>query len=273
MRKKMNTSNRLSLITISLLITISSFAQKQWTLEECIKHAVENNITIKQMEIQIESAEIDLNTSQMSRLPDLNAGSNANWGFGLREGKSGLYENTTQFNAGLSVSTSMPIFTGFRIPNQISRNKIMLEAATLNLERAKEDISLTIASYYLQVLFAKELVHVCKEQLDLYVEQLAMTKLLFANDKVPESQIYDVEAQIAKDEVALIEAENNLKLSLLDLAQMLELEREVEFDIYVPQYDDVILAFTSCLQPLDIIYENAIRVKPVVREQELQVQG
>ena len=126
----------IALFSFLLFLSFVSFAQKQWTLEECIHYALEQNITIKQLELQRKSAETDVNTAQMSRLPNLNANINQNWGFGRTETKTGLYENQTQSNASLSISSSMPIFTGFRIPNEIERNKLELKAAIEGLEKA-----------------------------------------------------------------------------------------------------------------------------------------
>jgi outer membrane protein len=246
---------------------------KQWTLEECIQYAIANNITIKQIEVQKENAEINLNTSQMSRLPDLNAGIGQNWGFGRTQLASGLYENQKQSNTSLSVSSSTPLFTGFRISNEIARNKLNLQTAVQNLEKAKEDLSLNIASLFLQVLFNKELLRVNNEQLNLSQTQVTKTNSLVEVGKVPQSQLYDIEAQVAKDEVSVIEAKNNLALSLLDLAQSLELENAVAFDIYAPVTGDVIAEYMSSVQPPQIIYNNALTVKPVIKGQEYQVES
>jgi outer membrane protein len=246
---------------------------KQWTLEECIRYAIDNNISIKQIELQKESAEVSLNTSQMSRLPDLNAGMGQTWSFGRTPTSTGLYENTTQSNSNFSINSSIPLFTGFRIPNEIEKNKLELKAATETLEKAKEDLSLNIASLFLQVLFNKEIVKVNEEQLSLGQAQVERTKALEEVGKVPLSQLYDIEAQVAKDEVSLIQANNNLKLSLLDLAQSLELENEVSFDIVAPETQDVIAEYMGSVQPPQIIFTNAVNVKPVIKEQEYRVES
>ncbi|MDR0543585.1 MAG: TolC family protein [Dysgonamonadaceae bacterium] len=264
---------KIRLIVVLLFCFSAIHAQKLWTLEECIQYATDNNITIKQIQIQKENAEINLNTSQMSRLPDLNAGMGQNWSFGRTQMASGLYENQSQSNTSLSVNSSMPLFTGFRISNEIARNKLNLQAATENLAKAKEDLALRIASLFLQVLFDKEISRVNQEQLLLSQTQMTKTRSMVEAGKVPQSQLYDIEAQAAKDEVSVIQAKNNLALALLDLAQSLELQNQTGFDVYAPEINDVISEYMSSVQPPQIIYNNALNVKPVIKAQEYNMQS
>jgi outer membrane protein len=246
---------------------------RQWTLEECIRHAVEHNISIKQLELQKINTEIDLNTSQMSRLPNLNASVGQNWNFGRTQTQSGLYENQSQSNTNLSLSSSIPLFTGFRIPNEIEKNKLDIEAATQNLEKAKDDLALNVASLFLQVLFNKELLKINKDQLALSKNQVERTQALVGVGKVPASQLYDIEAQVANDEVAVIQAENNLKLSLLDLTQSLELERNTDFDVYTPEFGNVVTEYMASVQPPQVVFDNAVQVKPAIKEQQYRVES
>ena len=104
--------------------------------------------------------------------------------------------------------------------------------------------------------------------------QVERTKILVQGGNVPKSQLYDIEAQEAKDEVNVVNARNNLELALLDLSQSLELERNTEFDIYAPDFNnDIITAYLSSLQPPDIIYENAVNFKPIIKGQEYRVES
>jgi outer membrane protein len=246
---------------------------KLCTLEECIRYAVEHNISIKRMEIQKSVAEVDVNTAQMSRLPNLNAGAGQDWSWGRTQISSGLYENINQASSSLSVGSSVPIFTGFRIPNEIARNKLVLQAATENLERAKENLSLNIAALFLQVLFNKELLSINKNQMELSETQVHRTEILVETGKVPPSQLYDIQAQVANDKVSVIQAENNLNLALLDLKQSLELERDTEFDIFVPELYNAVEENMGSVQPASIIFDNALQVKPVVKAQEYMVES
>jgi outer membrane protein len=244
---------------------------KLWSLEECIRHAIENNLSIKQLVIQKNIAEVNLNTSQMSRLPNLNASGGQNWNFGRTQVQSGLYENRSQSSTSMSIGSSIPLFTGFRIPNEIARDKLELEVSVQSLERAKEDLALNVASLFLQVLFNKELLKINQEQLLLSESQIERTRALVETGRVPVSQLYDIEAQVANDKVSVVQAENNLRLALLDLAQSLELEQSANFDIAVPEFGDVVSDYISSVHPPEMVFGNAVQIKPVIKVQELRV--
>ena len=249
-------------------------AQNQlWTLEDCIRYAIEHNISIKQLLIQKNSAEVTLNTSQMSRLPNLNAGGSQNWSFGRTQIQNGTYEIQNQSSTNASINSSITIFSGFRINNEIAKNKLELETSVKNLEKAKEDLSLNIAALFLQVLFNKELLKITQEQLTLSEFQIERTRSLTEVGKAPMSQLYDIEAQVANDKVSVVQAENNLRLSLLDLAQSLELEQSTNFDITAPVFDDVITEYMSSIQLPQSVFEKALQINPSIKVQELQVQS
>ncbi|MCL1937963.1 MAG: TolC family protein [Candidatus Azobacteroides sp.] len=264
--------NKLMLLFLSLYFFSAATAQiRQWTLEECINYAMDHNITIKQIELQKESAAIDLNTSQMSRLPDLNANMGQTWNFGRTPTESGLYENTTQSSTNFSISSSIPLFTGFRIPNEIEKNKWEWKAAVENLEKAKEDLALNIASLFLQVLFNKEIVKVNEEQLHLSQAQVERTEALVELGKVPQSQLYDIESQVAKDEVSLVGAKGDLLLALLDLAQSLEWDDYTSFDVYTPETKNIVEEYMSNVQSPQVIFNRAVQVKPAIKGKEYKV--
>jgi outer membrane protein len=245
-----------------------------WSLEDCIRYATEHNISIQQLNIQKEIAEIDLNTSKMSRLPYINATVEQRWNFGRTQIQSGLYENQTQSNTTFSVGGSIPLFSGFRISNGIARSRLELQAAVQNLEKAKENLSLNVASLFLQVLFNKEILKINKEQLALSQLQVDRTRVLVNEGKVISSQLYDMEAQVANEKVALIQAENDLKLSLLDLSQSLELEQNLSFDIYTTEIiDEQITEYMDNMQSFSSIFDKAIQDRPVIKEQEYKLES
>ena len=257
------------------LFCVGMYAQdtKKWTLEECISYAIEHNIDIRQRELYKQNAAIDVNTAKMSLLPNLNANVGQNWSFGRGLTEKNIYENQTLSNTGLGISSSIPVFTGFRISNEIEKSKLDLEAAVQNLEKAKEDLSLNIASLFLQVLFNGELLKINEEQLSLSKSQVERTENLVDVGKVPESQLFDIKAQVAKDEVSVTQARNNLQLSLLDLAQNLELERNTSFDVAIPELGDVFGNNIQSILPPANIYDNAVGFKPQVKEQELRTES
>ncbi|MDR1402196.1 MAG: TolC family protein [Tannerellaceae bacterium] len=243
---------------------------KRWTLEECIQYAIEHNISIQRLKVQQKVAAVRQNTAENSRWPDLNAAVMQDWSFG----RSQTYADMDEPLSGtrLGASASIPLFTGFRIPNEIARTKLEFEAATQNLEKVKDDLSIHITALFLQVLFCKELVKVNEDHWLLTQNQLKKTILLIEAGSVPSVSLYDVEAQLAKDKVSVIEAQNNLELALLDLAQALELERESQFDIKAPAFSEKLMGdMFRKIMPAQLIFEHALTGKPVIKEQEYKV--
>jgi len=259
----------IALCAFSISTLSAQTPAKKWTLEECIQYALENNIDLKQIEKAEETKKIDLNTSKYSWLPDLNGGFGQNFDFGRSPSKTGVIVDRNSANSSVYLQMSMPLFDGLKIPNDIASRKLDLLAATENLNKAKEDLAITVASYYLDVLYNKEMSHIAELKVELSEEQVKRTEALVQAGKVPLSQLYDIKAQLANDEVTLTEARNNVNLALLDLAQSLELERiEKEFDIENPVLDDAVLQYMGSIIPAEQIYEQAVTFKPQIKEQE-----
>lgn len=241
---------------------------KQWSLEECIRYAIENNIDLKQRELEQQSREVDLHTSKYSWLPSLNASVGENFGFGRSESKDGLIVDRNSANTTAGIQLSMPLLD-LKIPSDIAARKLDLKASFETLNKAKEDLSINVASYFLQALYNKEMLKIAELQVALSSEQVTKTEALYNAGKVPVSQLYDMKAQLAKDEVTLTESKNNVKLALLDLAQSLELERDGEnFDILEPETGDAVEQYMSSIIPPDQVYDHAVGFKPQIKEQE-----
>ncbi|MFR9165338.1 MAG: TolC family protein [Dysgonomonas sp.] len=249
-------------------------AQTKWTLRQCIDYAIENNITVKQQEIIVENSKIDLSTSKNSRLPDLNASLNQSFNFGQ---STDYTTNITRMNntsgARFSVESTMPLFTGLRIPNERKMNELNLKSAIEGLNKIKDNMELQVTSYYLEVLFKKEILKAYQEQAELTSQQVEKTQTLVDAGKVALSQLYDIKAQLAKDELNVTNANNDLILSLLDLAQALNLEDYDGFDITEPSLGDVIAQNQSSILPVSQIYQTAIAVKPHVKEAEYDIES
>ena len=247
-------------------------AQEQtapWSLEACINYAYANNLQLKQKMEEQEARKVELHTSKHSWLPAVNANMGQSFQFGRSTSKSGVIVDQNAANTTFNINLDMPIFDGFKIPNDIAARKLDLQAAIESLNKAKEDLAVNIASYYLQVLYNKELQRVAQLQVDLDREQVNKTEAMVNAGKVPLSQLYDIKAQLARDEVTLTEATNNVQLALLDLAQSLELERsDRSFGIVTPQITDAVAENMSSILPPETIFDQAVTFKPQIKEQE-----
>ena len=167
-------------ICLAILSCTQVQAQNRWSLRQCIDYAIEHNIDIRRTANAAEQSNIEVNTAKWARLPNLNANAGQNWNWGrtqtaIKDENTGdystVYVNTASHGTNMSVSTSIPLFTGLEIPNQYALAKLNLKAALADLEKAKEDISINIASAYLQVLFNEELHRVSLGQVELSKEQ------------------------------------------------------------------------------------------------------
>lgn len=262
---------------MACLLPVCVWAQEvttAWSLRQCIDYALEHNLQIKQKQVQQEEAGIQVNTAKMSRLPNLNAGVDQNWSFGRsNQTLTGIYEDQQNSSTGVGLSSAMPVFTGFRISNEIKQKELNLEAATHSLNKAKEDLSLSVASLYLQVLFNQELLKVREDQWNLSLQQVDKTQQLVEAGKVALSQLYDIKAQAAAQESNKTQAANNLQLSLLDLVQNLELTSLEGFTIQEPDTKVWMENSLGSLLPPDDIYRNALLFKSDVKEQESLLTG
>ena len=244
-------------------------APKQWTLDECIHYAIANNVNLRQQEQDGEYRKIELNTSQNSWLPNLNVGISQNLDFGRSPSKDNVIIDRNSANSSLGLQLNIPVFDGFKIPNNIAARKLNLKSATESLSKAKDDLIINVASYYFLALYYKEIMIIAELQANLTKEQVTRTEVLVDAGIIPPSQLFDIKAQLAKDEVTLTEAQNNVGLALLDLVQALELERlGADFDIIQPEIKNVLADNQKSMIPPDEIYNHAVNFKPQIKEQE-----
>ena len=258
------------------LAAISATAQeKQWTLEQCIDYAIENNIEIKGWEHNTELKEQALSTSKWSRLPNLNASVGQGMSFGLTQNRrTNGYDPKNATYTNIGISSSMPLFTGGRISNEVAAGKLDVWASLESLNKAKESLAIQVASNFLNVLFNKELEKVDAAQVDLSADQLAKTEILVQAGKVPESQLYDAKALLAKDEMSLVSAQNDVKLALLALAQNLELGLQAEsFGVVEPNLTGLAETLLGSLELPQEIYAQAVLARPSIKEQEYLLQS
>ncbi len=237
--------------------------KKMWSLLECINYAHENNITIKRQGFNTQYQENILKQSKLNRLPDLSASSDGTLSYGytwVQESATNVDQDIRSF--GISASSNINIFSGLTNTNTIKRNKVNLLAAVEDMEKTKNDIGLQITGHYLQILFNKELLNVAKEQYQTSQLQAERTKKLVDAGSQAMGSYLEIKSQAAKEALNVTQQENALAMSLLDLAQLLDLERPIEFDIKIPDLPEL-TAFTPA-PPADI-YTTALEIMPEIK--------
>ena len=223
---------------LTLLIAATGLAQnKKWTLQECVQYAIDNNITIKQTELDQETAAIERKDAIGSFLPRLNASAGNNWNRGLTQNiVTGIFENQTTRNSSYSVTAGVRIFGGMRNIRALDRAELSKIAADYNLSRIKDDIALNVAVNFLNVLLNKENVKTVKTQNEVTQEQIKQTKQLVEGGVLPRGDLLEIEAANASELQRIVAAENAVTVSLIALAQLLNIEDYENFDIAEGQY-------------------------------------
>lgn len=249
----------------------SSFAQKQWTLPECIDYAIEHNISLKQRENTRRQNEVSLNTAKNSRLPDLNAGVSESLGFGRSLGMDNTYSKNNTSNTSFQISTSVPILTGNRIENTIKLNQLNLEASTADLEKARNDIRTQIAQQYIQIVYDSEILAVAKRQIGIDSLQLYRLQEMERNGKATLTEVLQQQSTMEQSRLTATQAENTYRLDLLALTQLLELPSPEGFSIVIPTLPSNSGSLIN-VNP-EIIYQEAIAVKPEVQAERLRLKA
>ena len=227
--------NSLQKIIVFFIFVIGFLAnaqQKKWTLQECVEYALKNNISIKQSELDIKLANINKSTAIGNFLPSINAGASHSWNIGLNQNiTTGLLENqTTQFTSA-NLNSNVTIYNGLQNQNKFRRAKMAQLASEYQLNKMQDDISLYVSNAYLDILFNKENLKVQQGQQANDEKQIQRTQELVNSGAVPRGDLLDMKATIAADNQKVVTAENNLLISRLSLAQLLQLEDFQNFDI------------------------------------------
>ncbi|MGB0316498.1 MAG: TolC family protein [Flavobacteriaceae bacterium] len=255
--KEMNLLKILFSFAFSLVALTLTSQTKKYTLEDCVTLALEKNISIKQSELEMDNAEIDKADAIGNFLPRFNVQSQHIWNNGLSQNiTNGLIENlTTQFSS-FGGNIGLTVFNGRQNINQLSRANLNLLARQYQLEDMKDDVSLFVANAYLQVLFSRELEQVQGYQLELAQQELARIQLSIEAGILTAAELFEIEANIAAQEQAVVQAENNYRLAKISLAQLLLITDYENFDLAEEEFD---IPFSNVLeQTPKAIYEKAV---------------
>ena len=267
------------LLSLSFIIFHLSFspcgAQTPWTLEKCIDYAVEHNITVRQIENQIEQRQLQLQTSKAQRLPDLNASAGQNFSFGRGLTAENTYTNTNTSSTSFSIGTSVPLFTGFQIPNQVKLSQLNLEAATKDLEKARNDIRTQVAQAFVQTLYDMEISNVACRQIAIDSAQVARLKVLLEVGRASHAELSQQQATLAQSQLTATQAQNNVQLALLNLSQLLELDTPEGFAIAVPDSSlrSSLLTPNSSLLTPESIFAEAVGIRPEIQSEQVRLKA
>ena len=265
---------RLVLSIAIVASAISASAEtRQWTLRQCIDHAIEHNITVKQQQNTTESNRVQLDDSRGNHLPTLEASMGQNFSFGRGLTAQNTYENTNTSNTSLQLNASVPIFAGNKIVNAVKLAQLNLDASLADLEKAKDDIRTQVAKAYVQILYDYEVSEVAKRQIAIDSMQVYRLERMLEAGKASQAQVSQQKATLAQSRLTATNADNNYRLSLLALSQLLELPTPEGFDIVHPDANSIVVDGTTTLPSPDLVYQEALGFKPQIRAEELRLAG
>ena len=262
------------ILLIILLTVLHSYGQayeeqnKLWSLEECINYAIGHNITVKNAELTKNSSELNYAQSKSSRLPSLTGSASQNLSFGTTiDNITSDYVSQTTNSTNLGLSSSIMLYNGNQVNNQVKQDKLVVDQSTLYIKESKNSIILNVLESYIQALYTKENIMVALRNLESSEKELEQAKARLDAGTIPMVDYTDAQSQAATNRYNLITAKNNYQQQLLVLKQLLELPPEQSFEI------DTIKNYTESLLIQDKleIYQKALEVLPEIEATKVGV--
>jgi outer membrane protein len=246
--------------------------QKIWSLEDCIRYAIDNNIQIKQQAVQTEIQKNSLDLAKLKLLPTLNGQASYDYSFGraLDQNTYEFYKKTIQSDY-FYLGGSTTVFNGLQNYNSIQKNKYAVLASNEDLQNIKDNVALNVALAYLQILLNKELVTANENQLNITLQQIEKTKKLVDAGSIARGNLLQIEAQAAQEELSLITIKNQLETSYLNITQLLELKTPGGFEVVVPEIN--VDPNTIISGNIDEIYQIAEKSRPEIKSSEMMLKA
>lgn len=255
-----------------LILSHDLFSQKPWTLEACINYAVQNNLNIKQQELNVNVSENNKFQSYSTLLPSINGYASHSYNYGLTVDRyTNQFANTRVQSDNMYLNGSFTIFNGFQNINSIKKSKVELDISKNDVSKLINDISLSIATAYVQILYNSEIMKTAENQLDITRQQLEKNRKMFEAGTIARFNLLSIEAQAANDELNLVNAKNALDISYLILKQLLDLPADQAFEIDKPNVEitgEEVLSVKT-----DDIYNIALTNQPDIKSAALKIQS
>lgn len=261
------------LLSVASMLASAQDSEKKWSLQDCIDYAYKNNLQLLRSKNRIAMSKNSLQQAKYDRLPSLSGSTSWNNSYGRSiDYVTNGYTDQNSSSVSYGIGTSVNLFGGFRKKYQIEKNKIDLQADLLDIETAKENLALSITSFYLSILYAQEQLQVAKDNLDIVKKQQERIQQLVAVGKMPKGDLFEQQSQVAKNESTIVEAENRLSLAYLDLYQSLDISAQDTFLIEAPNVEDIDQANASLLN-YSGKYANIIAERPSMKAYDYRIES
>ena len=245
--------------------------QEPWSLRVCIEHAREHNLQVEYARVSLENARIELSRGKAQRLPALDFSSTQGWGHQKKAGTNGVLKSTSAYTGNYSLNGNMTLYGGQKLTRSIRQQELAEKAMTQEVFVVQNNIEIAVTKAYLQVLYANETLKTDRQTLESSGVQLARSKALLDAGSISASDFSQMESQYSSDQYRVVQAENDLAFSKLQLKQLLELEPEENFDVVFPELDEgnVLVAIPQ----LEEVYREALRLMPEMKSRQLDVES
>ena len=263
------------IVTIICFLILHEFAsaQEKWSLLRCVQYALDSNISVKQSEVQEKLAAIDYKQSKLSQYPLANFSNNDGYRLGKSQNPStGILESQNFFTIGLNLQTNVDIFNWYSKRNTILANQWQQEAAKAATDKLKNDIALTVANSYLQVLLAREQEEIAKVQVQQSKSQFEIATKQVNTGALPEINAVELEAQLARDSANLIAASGNVEQAKYVLKAYMNIDAGQPFEIEEPSVNQIPVENIADLQP-ESVYALAIANLPQQRVNDFKIRA
>lgn len=243
---------------------------KVWTLKECVDYALENNISVKQSELDKLNQEQSVTEAKGSFLPNLNASASQNFNFGSSIDVTGGRVSADYRSNNYSLNSNIILFDGFANVNTLNQAKINVAVQEANIAKMKNDIALNVVNAYLQVLFVKEQIKIAQFQVDISQKEVERIGSLVDVGLAPKGDLLNIKATLSSDEQTLIDATNAFDIATLRLAQLLQLPEGTILveDVEVAEPSNAIIANEA-----NVIFEKAAISFPEIKAAKLSIES
>jgi len=252
----------LLIIAACLLFTFARAQNHTWTFQQCLDTALQRNISLNQSRLNIDLSLITLEQSEANRYPNLSASARDGVSFGRSVNPTtNQYVERTTNSSSFGISSGVALFNGFQISHTILQNKMNLDAVKTDLENVKNQVTLSITTAYLQLLFQYEILKAAKNQADATAVQVDRTQKMVTAGTLPESNLYTIRSQQATDNLAVVNAQGQLDLAKVTLEQLMEIPISDSFEVKIPDLVEPSLLLDQTNQE---IYNKALTVQPQI---------
>ncbi|MFC5270264.1 TolC family protein [Adhaeribacter terreus] len=244
----------------------------RWSLQRAVDHALQHNLQVKLSALNTEVSRINLRENRAAQLPGLSGNVNENYNAGRSiDPFTNNFVNQSIWSTGLSLNSNVTLFAGMQLKNNVQQSRINLQASEADLAKAKNDMILNIVTAYMQVLFNDELLTTAKLNLSTSQSQAVRTEKLYKAGSVAETNLLEINAQVAADELNVINAQNNKDIAELNLMQLLDLQDKSNFEVekpVIPEPDQSVIGFNA-----EQVFETAQQTQPEINAATLRVRS